>query len=807
MAGQTTFRVLLLGDAKGLKEALGDAERSASGFGGSMDATGKLAGAALLGVGAAAVGGLGAAVAVAANFEHAMDQVGAVVDLAGVPMDALNQKALDIGRNTMFGATDAANAMGILAANGINARDILGGAADAAVALAAAGGTDLAQAADTISTAMSVWHLTAEDTVDVTNRLAGAANVSRFGVEDMSLAIAQGGGAAATAGVEFGDFATTVAAIAPAFSSGSDAGTSLKQFLASLPGTSGPASKALSDLGIITADGSNRFYDAAGNLKSMAEVTQILHDALGPLSEEQKTVALSTIFGSDAMRAAGAIAQLTGDEFAAMSQKMASTSAAEVAAQRMSNFKGSLEGLKGSLETIGIEVGSRLLPPLTRLTDWAAENLPVAFAAAEGSIAPVVRTLGELAGKARDELAPTFDAIAPKVETFVAAFRDNDDAMTAAGVVIGTVLVGAFLALAVSAGAAAIGVIAATAPFLALVAAVGLVAAGIVLLVKHWDTATEKFPLLQKVVDDVQGAFNDFKEWLTGEFLPAFDDLVDAAMEAGGHLVDFFTENWDAIEGIFDGAWTAISGIVKGQLQMIEGIVEGALKVITGIINVATGILTGDWDQVWKGIKQIVEGVWTALEGILRGAFTTMEGIFKGGIAIVEGVWNLFWAGLRNLVSNIWGEIEGAISGAVNNVVAWFWNLYHWATAPIDALIGKLGSIKGKIDDVLGGLGKIAGGIPGFATGTLAAPAGWAWVGEQGPELMRFRGGEQVMPAGQSRAFAARQGGVGNGGGGVVVNIYGPVNAGSAAEVQALAGDIGHRAMVAMRSRGVVASA
>ena len=82
-----------------------------------------------------------------------------------------------------------------------------------------------------------------------------------------------------------------------------------------------------------------------------------------------------------------------------------------------------------------------------------------------------------------------------------------------------------------------------------------------------------------------------------------------------------------------------------------------------------------------------------------------------------------------------------------------------------------------------------------------------AWVGEQGPELMRFRGGEQVMPAGQSRAFAARQGGVGNGGGGVVVNIYGPVNAGSAAEVQALAGDIGHRAMVAMRSRGVVASA
>ena len=35
----------------------------------------------------------------------------------------------------------------------------------------------------------------------------------------------------------------------------------------------------------------------------------------------------------------------------------------------------------------------------------------------------------------------------------------------------------------------------------------------------------------------------------------------------------------------------------------------------------------------------------------------------------------------------------------------------------------------------------------GFADGTLGAPPGWAWVGERGPELMRFRGGEQVMPS------------------------------------------------------------
>lgn len=43
---------------------------------------------------------------------------------------------------------------------------------------------------------------------------------------------------------------------------------------------------------------------------------------------------------------------------------------------------------------------------------------------------------------------------------------------------------------------------------------------------------------------------------------------------------------------------------------------------------------------------------------------------------------------------------------------------------------------------------------PGHAKGTDNAPPGWAWVGEQGPELMRFRGGEQVIDASRSAQIA-----------------------------------------------------
>lgn len=45
---------------------------------------------------------------------------------------------------------------------------------------------------------------------------------------------------------------------------------------------------------------------------------------------------------------------------------------------------------------------------------------------------------------------------------------------------------------------------------------------------------------------------------------------------------------------------------------------------------------------------------------------------------------------------------------------------------------------------------------PGFASGTLSAPPGLAWVGENGPELVRMRGGERVYNASESMRIAAQ---------------------------------------------------
>ncbi len=60
--------------------------------------------------------------------------------------------------------------------------------------------------------------------------------------------------------------------------------------------------------------------------------------------------------------------------------------------------------------------------------------------------------------------------------------------------------------------------------------------------------------------------------------------------------------------------------------------------------------------------------------------------------------------------------------------------------------------------------------VGGYASGTESAAPGLAWVGERGPELMDFRGGERVYNAQQSKSMAAKGAG---GGGDIVINLDG----------------------------------
>lgn len=352
-----------------------------------FNALGALGGVAMAGLTMAAVGsaaalgaltvGIGSATKSAANMEQQVADIGSVMALTGAEMEQVGTLIADLGLDPKLkvSATEAGQAIEALGKNGLTLTQIMDGAAKSTVLLANSTGGTFGQAADIATSAMAQFGIAAKDMDGAINQIVGVTVKSKFTIDDYALAIAQAGGVASSVGVSFADFNTTIAAISPLFASGSDAGTSFKTFLQTLIPKSGDAMEAMKQLGIVTADGQNQFFTATGQMKSMGEVAGVLQKAFAGLSDEQKNEAASTIFGTDAMRAAFALAGMTEEQFRALGDEIGKTDAAAAAARRMDTLSGAMEIFQGVLETVGIAIGQKFLPGANKVTKWATTTL------------------------------------------------------------------------------------------------------------------------------------------------------------------------------------------------------------------------------------------------------------------------------------------------------------------------------------------------------------------------------------------------------------------------------------------------
>ena len=336
-----------------LQKKLDEAERSMKRSGKKMSQMGNNLTMALS-VPLAAFGA--ATLQAAGNFEASMNAMRAVTDGANENFTQLEETAKTLGATTQFSATEAAKGMEMLGRNGLSAAQILDGAAKSSLTLAAATGTDLSNAANIATDAMAQFNMKASDLAGVADTITGATVNSKFSIDDFQLAMASAGGVAGAVGVSFDDFAATISAISPSFASGADAGTSLKTMLTTLVPQSAQAAEMMKKLGIITADGSNQFFDAEGNMKSMGEIAGTLQTAFAGLSEAQAIQAAKTIFGTDAMRAGLKMAEIGQESFKGLKDSISSVAAEDVAETRMQGLNGAIMRLKSAFEAFQLAV-------------------------------------------------------------------------------------------------------------------------------------------------------------------------------------------------------------------------------------------------------------------------------------------------------------------------------------------------------------------------------------------------------------------------------------------------------------------
>jgi|GEM_PF-1049777 len=303
----------------------------------------------------------------AAEFEQKMSNIKAVTGESSETMKKFNDAAIKAGAETAYSASEAADAIGELSKAGVSTKDILNGGLTGALNLATAGELDLKSAAEIASTALNAFKNDNLTVVDAANQLAGAANASATDVGELKFGLSMVSAVASGVGLSFNDTTDALAVFAQNGLKGSDAGTSLKTMLQNLQPQTDKAQAKMQELGLMTEEGANQFFDANGKIKSFADISQLLKDKLSGLTQQQQQQALKTMFGTDAVRAATIAMNEGADGANSMQEAISKVTAAEVAKEKLNNLKGAIEGLSGSFETLQIKVGTAVLPLLTTL--------------------------------------------------------------------------------------------------------------------------------------------------------------------------------------------------------------------------------------------------------------------------------------------------------------------------------------------------------------------------------------------------------------------------------------------------------
>lgn len=669
----------------------------------------------MLGAGLAIAGGFALAVNSAANFEKGLSNIKAVSGATAAEMEKIRAKALQLGKDTKFSAGEAASAMEELAKAGLSLDDIMNGAADATVNLAAAGDIALPEAATIASNAMNQFALSAKEMPKVADLIAGAANASAIDVSQFGFSLSQVGAVAHLAGLSFKDTAVAIAELGNAGIVGSDAGTSLKTFLNNLIPTTKNQIKLSKELGLMTKDGTNAFFDQNGKVKSLAEVSQILQNATKGLTKEQKLAAFQTLFGSDAIRAAAVLAEQGADGFNKMAGAMDKVKAADVAKTKMDNLKGSLEQMKGSLETAGIAIGTILLPPLRKIVDGITR-----VANAFLSLSPSTqKTIIAIVGIAAAVLIVV--AVVYKIILVVRVFQ------------------AAWIALNISFAVTPIGAI-----ITAIVILVGVI---IYLAVK-----TQFF---QTIWSAIWSFFKVIGAWFAGPFAGFFVALWNKIVAIFTAIGSFFAAIWGFIVGIFTFYFNIIKAVVgffaplfQAVFGLITSVVRLAFSIIGAIIAVATtiwkatigtalsfiwniiqfviGAIVAYWNFGWNNLLAIIRFVWGFIGPYITAAINAINSVIRavvgGVLGFLSGAWNRLvsitsaaWGAISSAASSVWNFITGIIRGAVNIIIG----IIDRIKAVVDKVRGFFNQLKAAASGGVGSLISFVGGIPGRIIGAL----------------------------------------------------------------------------------------
>lgn len=341
------------------------AQRSMQGLAGQLRSTGKTL-ALAIGIPAVAIGVT--ALKSAGDFEQAMKVMAQVSGATAEEMAMFEEQALALGESTVFGAGDAADAMLELSKAGLSVAEV-SGSIEGVLALAAAGGVGLAEAAALTAATLNTFGLEASESTRIADLLAAGANASAADISDLGAGLQQAGFAFDMANQNADDLVASLAILTNVGLTGSDAGTALKNAMVRLMAPTAEAAGLMEDVGFSA-------YDATGTMRPLVEIIDSLNESMEGMTAEQRDGFLATVFLSDGMKAMIPLLDLGAEGFTEMQDAVNEQGAAsKVAEARMSGLNGALETLQSTFETLMLKMSGPFLESMTDMVKGVAGAL------------------------------------------------------------------------------------------------------------------------------------------------------------------------------------------------------------------------------------------------------------------------------------------------------------------------------------------------------------------------------------------------------------------------------------------------
>lgn len=365
MATNQNIVIRLMADTASYEASMTRAGSTARSVASGMENTGRKSALITSGLTAAglAVTAFGvASVKMAADFDEQMSTVQANSGATAAQLSQLREAALQAGASTVYTAAESAGAINDLAKAGMSVSDILSGGLTASLNLAAAGQMDVGNAAEYMSQALTMFHLSGKDATSTADALAAGADKAVGDVSDFGEALNNCGVMANSFGMNLQETVGVLGLFAQNGIVGAEAGTQLNSMLMKLANPASDAKSTMEELGISTHDASDKFV-------GMANLAGQLHDKLGKLTDQQRQQAEATIFGSDAIKGAGIIMD-AGKKGVEDWTKAVSDSgfAAQQASNKTNNLKGDLKMLESATQSAMTKIGEGAQGPLRKLT-------------------------------------------------------------------------------------------------------------------------------------------------------------------------------------------------------------------------------------------------------------------------------------------------------------------------------------------------------------------------------------------------------------------------------------------------------